>query len=1066
MEEPVALVVAHPDDETIGAGAALPLFRRLLLVHATDGAPRDVADARAAGFATAADYAAARRRELDAALAAGGVRAERAALGAADQGASFRMAELSRALAALLERHGARAVLTHPYEGGHPDHDAVAFCARAAASLLARRGARRAGDRGDGLLPRRAGGLGRRRASCPAARRPPCVALTGEERARKRAMLDAFATQAATLARFPVGEEVFRAAPRLRLRRAAARGRAALRALPLGHGRRALAPPRGGGGARAGLGGVNGRPLTVLSVAYPLAPVGPDAVGGAEQVLSAVDRALVAAGHRSIVVAQEGSRVAGALRPVPRPAGALDDAARARGAGAHGARGGGGAAGGAGGRRAPARDRLPRLPAAAGAAGAGHACTCRRPGIRPRRSGPSRPGTWLHGVSASQHAALLEARAEPLLPPVRNGVPVEALGAARHARRSFALALGRICPEKGQHLALGAARAAGRAAADRRRRLSLRRRTSGTSRRRSRRCSTAGAASSAPSASRASAGCWPPRAACSCRARRPRPARSWRWRRPPAARRWSPSPPARCRRRWSTAAPASSCPTRPRMAEAIGRVGALDPGSHPARRARAVLGGAHGGRVPGAVPAPRRMRTEVLTTDAALDGLRPEWEALWRRAGGRTPRRSSRPLGCCPGGAPSAPAGRARRPCAATATGGCSACCRSTCWRRGARPSCCRSASACRTTWTSCSTRTRRRTRRHGCCEAALAASPEATSCDLTDLPPGAALRDAPAPPGLARRGTRARGALPGAGACRPARPWRRCCPAGAAPPCATRATAPSARGAARSAPRPPTRWTSASARWSRCTGRGGKRGAGRAACWPTRASSPCSGTRRRSCWRRACCACRCCAWTACPPRRIARCWAAAAASCSTSAASTPRAPARAPARSCWATLIEWALAEGLARAAFPARATRTTSTPGARRTASTRAPPPAAGRERAGLSAGERRGGGGSAPPLPRGPHLARGRAGPPRARGPFAGGDRGALVRPARRRRPRGGARAPGPRATRRAGRAARHAGRVPPGPWSGAGKRRKPRWRASPRPSTAPWPSPRRRASPRTP
>ncbi|TIU34927.1 MAG: glycosyltransferase family 4 protein, partial [Mesorhizobium sp.] len=33
--------------------------------------------------------------------------------------------------------------------------------------------------------------------------------------------------------------------------------------------------------------------LTVLNVAYPLAPVGPDAVGGAEQVLSALDRALV-----------------------------------------------------------------------------------------------------------------------------------------------------------------------------------------------------------------------------------------------------------------------------------------------------------------------------------------------------------------------------------------------------------------------------------------------------------------------------------------------------------------------------------------------------------------------------------------------------------------------------------------------------------------------------------------------------------------------------------------------------------------------------------------------------
>ena len=38
-------------------------------------------------------------------------------------------------------------------------------------------------------------------------------------------------------------------------------------------------------------------------MAYALAPVGPATAGGAEQVLAAVDRALVAAGHRSIVVA-------------------------------------------------------------------------------------------------------------------------------------------------------------------------------------------------------------------------------------------------------------------------------------------------------------------------------------------------------------------------------------------------------------------------------------------------------------------------------------------------------------------------------------------------------------------------------------------------------------------------------------------------------------------------------------------------------------------------------------------------------------------------------------------
>ena len=64
--------------------------------------------------------------------------------------------------------------------------------------------------------------------------------------------------------------------------------------------------------------------LTILSVAYPLAPVGPDAVGGAEQVLAQVERAAVEAGHRSIVIAVEGSQVAGKLIPIHRQTGPFD----------------------------------------------------------------------------------------------------------------------------------------------------------------------------------------------------------------------------------------------------------------------------------------------------------------------------------------------------------------------------------------------------------------------------------------------------------------------------------------------------------------------------------------------------------------------------------------------------------------------------------------------------------------------------------------------------------------------------------------------------------------------
>ena len=58
--------------------------------------------------------------------------------------------------------------------------------------------------------------------------------------------------------------------------------------------------------------------MTVLSVAFAFAPVGPKAVGGAEQILTELDGALTAAGHTSLVLACEGSQAAGTLFPTLR----------------------------------------------------------------------------------------------------------------------------------------------------------------------------------------------------------------------------------------------------------------------------------------------------------------------------------------------------------------------------------------------------------------------------------------------------------------------------------------------------------------------------------------------------------------------------------------------------------------------------------------------------------------------------------------------------------------------------------------------------------------------------
>lgn len=53
--------------------------------------------------------------------------------------------------------------------------------------------------------------------------------------------------------------------------------------------------------------------MTVLSVAYPLFPVGPDSAGGAEQILFLLDREIVRSARRSLVIAAPGSTITGEL---------------------------------------------------------------------------------------------------------------------------------------------------------------------------------------------------------------------------------------------------------------------------------------------------------------------------------------------------------------------------------------------------------------------------------------------------------------------------------------------------------------------------------------------------------------------------------------------------------------------------------------------------------------------------------------------------------------------------------------------------------------------------------
>jgi N-acetylglucosamine malate deacetylase 2 len=209
----VAVVVAHPDDEAIGVGAQLPRLTGVTVIHVTDGAPRNRHDAERHGFSSSAEYAFARARELERVMMLAGVPvADRFCLGLADQHAADHLPRVARALVRLFLERATEIVLTHAYEGGHPDHDAVAFAVHAAAALLRREGRDIAivempfyhAD-GDGWTVQRF-------APIPLADET-VVRLDEDDRAVKRRMFAAHRTQTEMLSLFVIDAERFRIAP-------------------------------------------------------------------------------------------------------------------------------------------------------------------------------------------------------------------------------------------------------------------------------------------------------------------------------------------------------------------------------------------------------------------------------------------------------------------------------------------------------------------------------------------------------------------------------------------------------------------------------------------------------------------------------------------------------------------------------------------------------------------------------------------------------------------------------------------------------------------------------------
>jgi glycosyltransferase involved in cell wall biosynthesis len=190
--------------------------------------------------------------------------------------------------------------------------------------------------------------------------------------------------------------------------------------------------------------------VNVLSVAYPLFRVSPDSSGGAEQILSLVESGIVEAGHCSLVIAAKGSSIAGELIETPDFEGEMTGEVRAWAQSVHRER-----------IRETLRTRpvdlihfhgldfdtylpetaVPKL------------ATLHLPLAWYPQQIFSTPDLTMNCVSDSQ------ARSAPpgvCLPVVKNGIDLERFRTS-NGEKGYLLWLGRICPEKGVHLALDSA---------------------------------------------------------------------------------------------------------------------------------------------------------------------------------------------------------------------------------------------------------------------------------------------------------------------------------------------------------------------------------------------------------------------------------------------------------------------------------------------------------------------------------------------------------------------------------------------------------------------------------
>ena len=208
----VLVLAAHPDDETIGASLLLSRCPRSSVAFLTDGAPRDTNLWSAGANGSRDEYANTRRQEVLCALACADVSLQNVFwLRGVDQEAAFEICHLAQCFSKLMAGICPAIVVTHAYEGGHPDHDSAAVVALMAVSLL---------DNNNKPLLLEMTSYHAHDGRCitgeflhPGSTPEVCFELSPSDQERKRKMMDAHASQRLVLENFPIDQERLRIAP-------------------------------------------------------------------------------------------------------------------------------------------------------------------------------------------------------------------------------------------------------------------------------------------------------------------------------------------------------------------------------------------------------------------------------------------------------------------------------------------------------------------------------------------------------------------------------------------------------------------------------------------------------------------------------------------------------------------------------------------------------------------------------------------------------------------------------------------------------------------------------------